>query len=294
MHHPVFPSLPELPPSRFQRQHSPAEAVVYRGLAAHWPAVRNWSFAQLAQRVPDAEVQLVKGNREAEATAFQASKLRQYLLGLHTGARHDGRLAYLKEFDLLAAHPALRSDLRHHELLRATAVRSLRTWIGPAGAATGLHFDHLDNVAVQVIGTKRWRLARPGVVQQLGAVSSKYDAWAVLARADVHTLAERQGSTRGFFEVELHAGDVLYVPAGWWHEVVNVSATLMFGGFHGGVAQVLPRWLSVCGREMLHRAGWLSHGHCTCHPARGGATTPLDRPLVPSESNTGLAPVRGQ
>lgn len=290
----VFSALPEVPASRFQRRRPPAQPVIYRGLAAHWPAVRRWSFAELAHAVPDADVQLVSGNREVQATAFQSSTLRKYLLGLDVSPALDGRHAYLKEFDLLAAHPPLRADLRHHELLAPGAVRSLRTWIGPAGASTGLHFDHLDNVAVQVIGTKRWRLARPGAVERLGAVSSKFDAWAVLARADVRTLAQRQGSTCGFFEAELHAGDVLHVPAGWWHEVVNVTATLMFGGFHGSVARVLPRWLGVSAKTVLHRAGWLSPGHCTCHPAAPEPPRVLDRPLATPESNAELARMRAR
>lgn len=292
MHTEIFPALPELPPSRFERGRAPTQPVIYRGLAAHWPAVRRWSFERLAHAVPDTDVRLVKGNREAHATAFVPSTLRQYLLGLDAPATHDGRHAYLKEFDLLTAHPSLRVDLRHHELFPRGAVRSLRTWIGPAGASTGLHFDHLDNVAVQVIGTKRWRLARPGTVERLGAVSSKYDAWAVLAQADVRTLAERQGSTRGFFEAELRAGDVLHVPAGWWHEVVNVSSTLMFGGFHGSVARVLPRWLGVSAKDALHRAGWLSAGNCTCHPAGHEPPRPPERPLA--EPNPALARMRAR
>ena len=34
-------------------------------------------------------------------------------------------------------------------------------WIGPTGTFTGLHCDHLDNLVVQVVGSKRFKLAPP-------------------------------------------------------------------------------------------------------------------------------------
>lgn len=272
-----FQPLPALPASLFDAHRRPPAAAVFRGLAAKWPAVRAWRFDELARRVPDREVRLVVGNREAAETRFERSTLRGYLESLHEGPGQADGARYLKEFDLLDAVPALRADLRHGELLPPSTVRSLRTWIGPAGARTGLHYDYLDNLAVQVIGSKRWWLARPGAVERLGAVSDKYDAWAVLSRLDARTLAERDGPSGDFFTVDLHPGDVLHVPAGWWHEVTNLSASLLFGGFHGTLGRVLPRWAWVGARDLLHRGGWLGGRNCTCHPPRPSAAGPRRR-----------------
>ncbi|MGM9488028.1 cupin-like domain-containing protein [Ideonella sp. YS5] len=244
-----------------------ASPSVFRGRAAHWPAVRDWTFARLAPRVPDAPVRVVEGNREEGATRFATSTLRHYIAGLDESSGAVAQVPYLKEFDLLRTAPALQADLHHRELLPRGSLASLRSWIGPAGGKTGLHHDYLDNIAVQVLGRKRWRLARPGTVERLRLVSTKYDAWAVLSACSVEQLAGQGARAEDLFEVETGPGDVLHVPAGWWHEVQNLSPSLLFGGFHGPAPAVLARWAWVAARNARHRWGRLGRGDCTCHPA---------------------------
>jgi lysine-specific demethylase 8 len=263
-----------LAPARFQGMHalrSRTEPSVFRGLASHWPAVQNWRFSRLAELVPDMPVKLVAGNRERGGTQFISSTLRSYLALLashNSDADPAGQSLYLKEFDLLDAVPQLRTDLKHAELLPADVTSSLRSWIGPAGARTGLHYDYLDNTAVQIVGTKRFYLVRPGTAERLNAVARKYDSWAVLSTRTAHELVSVAGTTGDFFVADLEPGDVLHVPAGWWHEVLNVTPSLLFGGFHGSRATVLTRWgwVQIC--DLLHRIGLIGYGNCTCHPGR--------------------------
>jgi len=114
---------------------------------------------------------------------------------------------------------------------------------------------------------KRWYFARPGTVERHHAVSSKYDAWAVLSKVALEDLAACDGTPDSFFSVDLFAGDVLHVPAGWWHQVHNIESCLMFGGFYGPVASVAARWIQVQATDLFHRAGWVEAGNCTCHQA---------------------------
>jgi len=239
--------------------------VVFRGAASQWRAVQSWSFEGLASAVPESTVDLVEGNREFEPTRFVRSALRRYLASLQRPGESGAAPANLKEFDLLKAAPHLRKDLGLHDLLPAHAMRATRSWIGPAGASTGLHRDYLDNVAVQVLGTKRWRFVRPGVVERMGAESRKYDPWAVLADRGVGALAARPDITRtDFLSVDLAPGDVLHVPAGWWHEVTNLAPSLMIGSFHGTAPVVIARMVWVGARNLRHR---MVGGECTCHAA---------------------------
>jgi len=238
--------------------------VIARGAASHWRAVETWTFDGLAAVVPDAEVELVEGNREAQATRLRRSSLRRYLASLQRPDADGAPVAYLKEFDLLKVAPRLRDDLRQRELMPPRTLSATRSWIGPAGARTGLHYDYLDNLAVQILGIKRWRFVRAGAVERLGGVSEKYDPWAVLARKGAAELAARSAGGRDFFSVDTMPGDVLHVPAGWWHEVENLTPSLMFGGFHGAVPNVLARMAWVGARNLRHR---LVGGECTCHGA---------------------------
>lgn len=237
---------------------------VARARAADWPAVQKWSLAHLATLAPSMPVELVVGNREAGPTEFATSTLGEYLTLLSRRPETAERLPYLKEFDLLGRCPQLKADLRPKELLPKGALSSSRVWIGPTGARTGLHYDLLDNVAVQITGHKRFLLAAPGTVERAGHLSGKYDSWARLSAVAVMELAGEGAG--GFFVVDLEPGDVLHVPARWWHEVVNLSPSVLLSGFYGPVARVLPRWAWVKTRDVLHRTRVLRAQECTCHP----------------------------
>ncbi|KOU59471.1 hypothetical protein ADK57_33480 [Streptomyces sp. MMG1533] len=257
-------------PMAHLRSETPA---VFRRTASDWPAVSTWTFRHIASLAPSLRVQLVKGNREKDHTAFTESTLGEYLDSL-TGESPDGDdLTYLKEFDLLKRFPGLRGDLRHEQMFPRGSVTSCSTWIGPALARTGLHHDLLDNLAVQITGRKRFYLARPGTVERAGALSAKYDAWARLSRVGIAELAAAHApaTSDAFFAVDLEPGDVLYVPARWWHEVVNLSAGILLSGFFGSTMRVTSLWARVRLRDTLHRAGLLSPGNCTCHADRRGA-----------------------
>ena len=261
-------SFQALPASTFVGTHSLreyTEPTVFRGLAADWPAVQSWSFAQLAANAPDLSVKLVDGDRESGHTCLRSSTLRAYLESLSGDSEAGGPSLYLKEFDLLKAIPGLTQDLGHTELFPKGALRSQRSWIGPAGARTGLHYDYLNNVAVQIVGKKRLFLVRPGTVERVGAVARKYDAWATLSQFGAEELFTRVGTPGDFFTVNLEAGDVLHIPAGWWHEVLNLTPSILFGGFYDSPARTLLRWAWVSSRDVLHYCGWLGKGNCTCH-----------------------------
>lgn len=247
----------------------PAPAV-FRGLAAQWPAIEKWTFPYLASLAPDLPVRLVVGNRESDPTRFTQSTLGRYA-ELLTQDDQTGEPVYLKEFDLLKEFPQLRADLRNEQLFPPCSIKSCTTWIGPAHARTGLHCDVLDNLAVVIGGRKRFYLARSGAVERLRKASPKYDAWARLSQVTAGELAAGYDRTGDLFVVDLEPGDVLYVPALWWHEVVNMSSSILLSGFFGPKTHVISQWLRVQGREGLHRVGLLSRGNCTCHPQRATA-----------------------
>jgi hypothetical protein len=243
----------------------PCEPTVFRGLARDWPAHERWTFPHLASMGTGVPVRLVLGNRECHATRFADSTLGAYLAGIETGP-HEGEPApYLKEFGLLRLFPALHDDLRLASLYPAHAWVWNDVWIGPPGSRTGLHKDRLDNIGVLVRGRKRFRLAAPGSIEAMGAVSPKYDRVSVMA---TRGLDERPASSHRFAtcEVVMEAGDALYTPAGWWHEVDNLEASIFVGGFFGGKLQVTAQWLSTLPKELLHRAGLWRKGNCVCHP----------------------------
>lgn len=244
------------------------EPCVFRQRAAHWPAVAQWSWERLGALAPDLPVRLVRGNRELDATVFQASTLGAYLRSLQAPAAPGAAPLYLKEFNLLGTFAALRADVRPQELFPPGTLHDARTWIGPAGARTGLHHDYLDNLAVQLVGRKRFYLLRPGVVERLGAVAAKHDRWAALASLNADAVVERGVAEGDAWVVDLEPGDVIYVPARWWHEVANHTSSALLSGFFGPRAVVYVQWAWRQAVHGAHLAGLWRRGDCTCHPKR--------------------------
>jgi hypothetical protein len=102
-----------------------------------------------------------------------------------------------------------------------------RFWLGPAGTVTPLHCDYDDNVFAQIWGTKRIFLAPPHHDEFLYPreanpilFGSPFDPEA--PDFDRFPLA-RQAAT---VEVIVHPGDMLYVPAGWYHQVRALTFSL--------------------------------------------------------------------
>lgn len=245
------------------------EPRVIRQLASAWPATASWSFDYLARLAGRRVVRLVAGNRERGPTAFVHAPLADYFRELHQGraASVDEPALYLKEFDLLRELPLLKADVRPDGLFPRHRIVSSSAWIGPAGAHTGLHHDYLDNLAVLLRGRKRFFLARPGTVEAQRAVSRKFDRWARLSSTSISELASRGLAPGSLYAVDLAPGDALYLPRGWWHEVVNAEASIFLSGFFGSYPRVLCTWAVTGLRQIVHDAqASIGPTVCTCHP----------------------------
>ena len=102
-----------------------------------------------------------------------------------------------------------------------------RFWIGPARTVTPLHCDYDDNIFAQIWGSKRIFLAPPHHDEFLYPraanpllFGSPFDPEA--PDFDTFPLARQAAMT----ELIVHPGDMLYVPAGWYHQVRALSFSL--------------------------------------------------------------------
>lgn len=142
----------------------------------------------------------------------------------------NGQLSTIK----YAGNQKLPSAMEH--LLKLVSpIQGLRLdqpafWLGGSGSATPLHKDGTDNFAFQVCGTKRWILypvrdipflymERPlhhtdFATSQIDPKNPQMDRYPLYSNA--RSIA-----------VDVNAGEMLYLPAGWAHHVENLSTSLM-------------------------------------------------------------------
>ncbi|WP_409567767.1 cupin-like domain-containing protein [Rugamonas sp. DEMB1] len=102
-----------------------------------------------------------------------------------------------------------------------------RFWLGPAGTVTPLHCDYDDNIFAQIWGTKRIFLSPPHHDEFL----YPREANAILFGSPVDPEApdfEKFPLARQalMIEVIVNPGDLLYVPAGWYHQVRALTFSL--------------------------------------------------------------------
>jgi len=206
------------------------------GLAERWP-LAALTPQQLRERFGDAPVRARVG--DYVGTAFAADRAMRDML--------------LRDYLDLVADPApgLPPYVGNLELRALNALCHWpgwfermgppRFWLGPAGTVTPLHCDYDDNIFAQVWGRKRITLVPPHhedflYVREANPVlfGSPFDP----ESPDF----ERFPLARQALPVEciVEPGELLYVPAGWYHQVRSLSFSLSVNRWARGVPLALP------------------------------------------------------
>jgi hypothetical protein len=131
-------------------------------------------------------------------------------------------------------------------------------WIGSSGVVTPLHHDAWTGLLFQMTGSKRVLMFPPTERPNLYFTSpfAAKDRWSMLpGRSDDADPADFPRFARAHgFEAQLDAGDVLFIPAFWSHEIealeANISIPFRFGT--RTIDQLNPGFLRPA-YEVFHR-----------------------------------------
>lgn len=189
------------------------EPVIVEGLMDDWPALRTWSFETLAERCGPASVVVDSyTSRKARKTTFA-----EFVELMRSNGPEQEPL-YLQEWLFMADCPSLAADMPELPIAQYDFRRNLygekistnhQLWIGQQGATTRLHQDSyvIDVMHAQIVGEKHWTVMSPNAHLGLDANGElDFDTLAADPTVRVHTCV-------------LRPGDVLYLPALWWHRV---------------------------------------------------------------------------
>jgi hypothetical protein len=104
----------------------------------------------------------------------------------------------------------------------------LNLWWGPGGHTEPLHFDSGDGTLVQLHGTKRAALFAPSQTRNVYPFPIRRKGIApwisqvYLDRPDFERFPRLKDALAHRVDVVLEPGEVLFIPANWWHEVSSV------------------------------------------------------------------------
>ncbi|WP_179272646.1 cupin-like domain-containing protein [Streptomyces sp. XY006] len=207
----------------FRREYrEPQRPVVLEGHAADWPAVQTWSFDHLADRVGDVRVVVDSYNTKAAREATVAE-----FVAMLKDNRHQGATPiYLQEWYYQTTAPELAPDMPEMEIARYDFRRDLygedastnhQLWLGQQGGVTRLHQDSysVDVMHAQIVGDKLWYVMGPDAVLREDT------------EADWTRLVETPETQ--LMQFVLKPGDVLYLPANWYHRIQLLSDSIGLG-----------------------------------------------------------------
>ncbi len=208
--------------------------LVLTGLTEGWPALGKWSPAHFKERFGEAEIEIM-ANRNADPTPdrnFEAHR-RKVRLGEFVdqiAAAGETNDFYMVAHNHARDNPALRplyDDVRPPEDIfdPQALVRSSSLWLGPAGTLTSLHHDTTNVLFCQIHGRKRFWMISPLETALLDAADGFY---AAVRAADLEGGGHPEIGPVRVHRVDLAPGDALFIPAGWWHEVLALDPSISF------------------------------------------------------------------
>ncbi|MFP2929768.1 cupin-like domain-containing protein, partial [Pyxidicoccus sp. 3LG] len=221
---------------RYYLAHRP---VILQGFMDGWPLLERWQPQALAERYGHVEVEVMTG-RESRAdhdlepdACRTVMRFGEFIRRIMEGGPSNDLYLTARNFALERAElRGLLDDVRYPEgvLRRTDLVGAVKLWVGPAGTHTALHHDLGTVLFGQISGRKRFRLIPSFQTQCL---YSHRDVWSQVDAE--HPDLERFPAYReaDVLEDVVGPGEMLLIPAGWWHQVLalDVSVSVTFQEF---------------------------------------------------------------
>eukprot|EP00013_Stygamoeba_regulata_P012155 CAMPEP_0177676296 /NCGR_PEP_ID=MMETSP0447-20121125/27709_1 /TAXON_ID=0 /ORGANISM="Stygamoeba regulata, Strain BSH-02190019" /LENGTH=500 /DNA_ID=CAMNT_0019184841 /DNA_START=262 /DNA_END=1761 /DNA_ORIENTATION=+ len=215
----------------FEQKHLP---VVICGGTKTW-AWNNWDFEAFKSQYGD---KLFKMSQYHVRTRKRVRmKFSNYMKYMEEQRDHDP--LYLFDKGFVKRHPEMRSMYEvppyfQDDLLNYLDddIRPVHRWIliGPRRSGSKFHVDPIGSSAwnALVYGKKRWALYPPGVAP-LGTKpvwrdeEFESDVESLQWYLEVYPHLKDEDKPLEFIQ---HPGDIVFVPGGWWHAVLNITDTV--------------------------------------------------------------------
>lgn len=212
---------PDVFENEFRRTLTP---VVIEGLLDEWPALKKWSFGFLAEKCGDARVVI----DSYDSAAARETSFADFVTKLAATAATGQSPIYLQEWLYRASCPQLAEDLPELAIAQYDYRQKLygekistnhQLWIGQKGATTRLHQDSylIDVMHAQIMGEKHWFVMSPNATLTPDK-NSNPDFSSLIENPDIRMM-----------QCVLRPGDVLYLPALWWHRIELQSDSIGLG-----------------------------------------------------------------
>lgn len=224
---------PDLATFRRDFEHA-ARPVVLTGAMDSWKAMQRWSPRYFAEALRDQPLPVsICETEPPDDGPFSAEQLmksrvipmpmREYLEEMNAGKRRS----YVPGMPLRKYLPMLLPDIEEPPYREEGSTSSPRIWFG-ARVIGPLHYDPCNNLHGIVYGGKRFTVFDPGQLSLLYP-SSMFSTVPHMSRVSLsepdYARFPRLKKAKPL-TIDLGPGDMLFLPAGWWHQVTTPTATI--------------------------------------------------------------------
>jgi ribosomal protein L16 Arg81 hydroxylase len=212
--------------------------LILTDMMSDWQAMKEWCPNFLKEKYGKAEVE-VQVDRNTDSNYEINSQKHKKIVCFDEyidrvvggGSTNDFYMVANNQTLEREEFKSLLDDIVMPEFLdRQDTKQKVFFWFGPSGTVTPLHHDPMNLIMAHIYGRKRWRLIDPKYTPLL------YNHIGVFSKVDL----EKPDLDRyplfkevPVIETVLEAGEIIFVPVGWWHQVkgLDVSIALSFTNF---------------------------------------------------------------
>lgn len=141
---------------------------------------------------------------------------------------------YLAKCSIKNTPLANTSSFKNIETLGLKPFSDFNIWVGPGGHVESLHYDAVDGTLMQLHGAKKLVLFPPSQMHNLypfplyihlcqGLKVRSWFSQVYPEQPDLNLFPKFKEALQHKYEVILQQGEVIYIPAGWWHEVTALG-----------------------------------------------------------------------
>lgn len=136
---------------------------------------------------------------------------------------------YMQQISICRELPELKNELIFPTyIINTEDIKEINLWVGPGGNTSPLHYDRANNFFIQLYGTKKFWLADPMQFNNIYP-NSCFSKAAYMSKVNLYTpdnIKYPKFSKVNFIDFTIEAGEMLFLPAYWWHQVYSVDTTV--------------------------------------------------------------------
>ena len=197
-----------------------SQPVIVRAASLNWPAIEEWSDEKLASRFGEEFIDVEVGKKDLRIAPSLRMPFREFLERYRQEdiyAVTDLPARMVKDIEL----PKCLSEI---EKLASFIKTSAVFWMNDGGARSSLHLDTYENLSCVIAGKKNVLLAPPEY--HSGAKIIPEFGYSMLDVDHVDFSSFEKVGDIPFQKAELNAGDVIYIPEYWLHQITSVGRSI--------------------------------------------------------------------